>query len=240
MPMISVCMTTYNGEKYILEQLLSILNQLNENDEIVISDDSSSDQTTTIIENLKDKRIKLLKNNTFRSPIFNLENALKNSSGNYIFLADQDDIWFQNKIEEMSKHITTNNVVMSDATLVDLELNVTSNSLNSWRHYRSGFFKNLYKSRYLGCCMAFSDNFKSKILPFPKNIKAHDVWIGLYAELSDKVTYIPLQLIKYRRHESNYSTASLISKNSILTMISYRVYFFIQILVRFIKNTFLK
>ena len=230
-------MTTYNGEKYILEQLTSILNQLGKDDEIVISDDSSSDQTINIIENLNDNRIKLLKNNTFRSPIFNLENALKNASGNFIFLADQDDIWLPNKIVEMCKHITSNNVVMSDAMLVDLELNVISNSLNSWRHYRSGFLKNLYKSRYLGCCMAFSDNFKSKIIPFPKNIKAHDVWIGLYAELSDEVKYLSLQLIKYRRHENNYSTASLKSENGILTMISYRFYFFIQIIVRFIKNS---
>ena len=62
--MISVCMATYNGEKYIKEQLSSILNQLSEKDEIIISDDSSTDKTVEIIESFQDKRIKILKNNT--------------------------------------------------------------------------------------------------------------------------------------------------------------------------------
>ena len=70
--MISVCMGTYNGEKYIREQIQSILSQLNENDEIIISDDSSTDQTISIIEEFEDLRIKLFESNTYRSPIYNL------------------------------------------------------------------------------------------------------------------------------------------------------------------------
>lgn len=233
--MISVCMTTYNGEKYISEQILSILQQLGENDEIVISDDSSSDQTIEIIENFKDNRIILLKENNYRSPIFNLENALKHAKGDFIFLADQDDIWLPNKICETLKHINENNVVMTDALLVDEYLNVLSPTLDTWRIYKPGFIRNLYRYRYLGCCMAFHKKKLKQILPFPKNIQAHDVWIGLLAELYGGLKYLPIQLIKYRRHGNNYSGVSTKSKRSVAFMISYRIYFLVFTLIRICK-----
>ena len=84
--MISVCIATYNGEKYIKEQMISILKQLSEKDEIIISDDSSTDRTIEIIENIKDSRIKILKNRKFSQPSLNFENALKSSKGDIIFL----------------------------------------------------------------------------------------------------------------------------------------------------------
>ena len=90
--MISVCMATYNGEKYIEEQLKSILSQLGENDEVIVSDDSSTDNTLAIVESFNDVRIKIFPNNKFHSPIFNFENALKQATGDYIFLSDQDDV----------------------------------------------------------------------------------------------------------------------------------------------------
>ena len=237
--MISVCMTTFNGEKYIKAQLFSILKQMGENDEIIISDDSSSDHTIEIIEEIDDKRIILLKGNRFNSPIFNLENALKHSIGDYIFLADQDDIWLPNKVKETIKHINKNNVVMSDAMLVDEQLNIKSSTLDSWRIYKSGFFRNLWKNRYLGCCMAFHREKLNHILPFPKKIKAHDVWIGLLAELSGGLIYLPIPLIKYRRHENNFSTVGNKSKNSNLLKFTYRFHFIIITLSRTLKCYFL-
>ena len=80
-------MTSYNGEKHIHEQLSSILDQLSLDDEVIISDDGSKDDTIKIIESFRDDRIKLYKDNNFRSPIFNLENGLKKAQGEYIFLA---------------------------------------------------------------------------------------------------------------------------------------------------------
>jgi len=89
--MISVCIATYNGEKYIKEQLDSIINQLDKNDEIIISDDGSSDNTIKIIESYKDGRIVLYKN-SFKNVVLNFEFAIDKSKGDYIFLSDQDDI----------------------------------------------------------------------------------------------------------------------------------------------------
>ncbi|MDE5758415.1 MAG: glycosyltransferase, partial [Allobaculum sp.] len=91
--MISVCIATYNGERYIETQIRSILDQLNEDDEIIISDDSSTDRTLDIIRSLNDSRIKLFAGNKFHSRTFNFENALKQATGDFIFLSDQDDIW---------------------------------------------------------------------------------------------------------------------------------------------------
>ncbi len=233
--MISVCLTTYNGEKYIQEQVISILNQLNEDDEIIISDDSSQDKTISVLESINDKRIRILKDNTFKSPIYNLENALKEAKGDFIFIADQDDVWLPNKIKETLTCLTHDNVVMSDAILCDGNLNVKSKSLDSWRKYKSGFIRNLYMSRYLGCCMAFHKDLLKTILPFPRKLQAHDVWIGLLAELKGNLTYIPIPLIKYRRHDNNFSSASNKSKNSLLYKITYRLHFFFITIFRVCK-----
>jgi len=100
MERISVCMATYNGEKYIYDQLQSILTQLSENDEVIISDNYSSDKTIEIIELFNDPRIKIYFLKKGKS-IKNFENALLHASRDYIFLADQDDIWLPGKVQIM-------------------------------------------------------------------------------------------------------------------------------------------
>ena len=97
--MISVCIATYNGEKYIKQQLLSILKQIKVNDEIIISDDHSTDKTFNIIKSFNDTRIKFFLNNKGKGYTRNFENALEKAHGDIIFLSDQDDIWIDNKVE---------------------------------------------------------------------------------------------------------------------------------------------
>lgn len=100
---VSVCMATYNREKFIKEQLDSILCQLGDNDELIISDDNSTDKTVEIINSYYDNRIKIYKNQLFNSPIFNFENAIKYATGDIIVRADQDDIWEYDKLEIVQK-----------------------------------------------------------------------------------------------------------------------------------------
>lgn len=97
--MISVCMAAYNGEKYIKDQLSSILKQIGPNDEVVISDDGSKDKTKNIVDSLNDTRIRYVENRNKHGFTHNFENALRLAQGDYIFLADQDDIWLDNKEE---------------------------------------------------------------------------------------------------------------------------------------------
>jgi glycosyltransferase involved in cell wall biosynthesis len=230
--MISVCVTTFNGEKYIREQLNSILSQININDEVIISDDSSMDDTIDIIESLKDSRMRLLKNNNFRSPIFNIENALKNAVGDYIFLADQDDIWLPNKVETVVKYLQKYDCVVSDARIIDVNDNIICDSFIKKNKSRKGFFHNLIKNGYLGCCMAFNKKILKHALPFPANIPMHDMWIGLIAEIFGETLFLNESLISYRRHGLNFSMTSEKSKNSLTIKARFRIVLLFNLIKR--------
>lgn len=233
--MISVCMPTFNGEKYIKEQLDSILMQLDISDEIIISDDSSTDRTVQIIESINDSRIKLLKNNKFFSPIFNLENALKVAKGDIILLADQDDIWEQNKVNVMINHLKYYDIVVSDCSIIDAKGNEIKSSFFKLLNSRKGFLKNLTINTFLGCCMGFKSDILRYALPFPKKIPMHDIWIGLLGEIFGKTYFVKDKLVKYRRHDNNASFSSTKSEYSLLFKISYRIRTICLIFARVLK-----
>src|ERR1700722_16776290 len=94
----SICMATYNGERHIYKQVKSILDQISPQDEVIVSDDYSIDGTIDILKSFNDARIKIFTNEHKKGPVGNFENALSKASGDIIFLADQDDEWFSNKI----------------------------------------------------------------------------------------------------------------------------------------------
>ena len=97
---ISVCIATYNGEKFIQKQIKSILSQISLNDEVIVVDDLSSDNTVKIIESLNDKRIKIYLNNKNQREVYSFNRAIELAKNNFIFLSDQDDIW----IGDMNSH----------------------------------------------------------------------------------------------------------------------------------------
>ena len=164
--MVSVCIATYNGAKYLKEQLESILCQLTESDEVVVSDDGSCDGTVELIRNYKDSRIHFFPNERRKGIVGNFENALLNASGEYIFLADQDDVWFPRKVQLCLKGLESNDLVLHDAVVVDSELNVLHDSFFTLRNVRRGLWRNLYMNGYIGCCMAFRKEFLKYLLPF--------------------------------------------------------------------------
>lgn len=220
---VSVCIATYNGEKYIAKQLESILSQDLPVDEIIISDDSSTDRTVDIIKSYSDIRITLLENNKFRSPIFNFENALKYATGAVFFLSDQDDIWLPSKVRVLREYLRHYDLVISDASLIDASCCVVEDSFYKLRSSGSGFLKNLYSNTYLGCCMAFNRKVLEKALPFPTNIPMHDMWLGMIAEIFGKTLFCSETLVYYRRHSSNASPAAIgTSCYNIIDMISFR------------------
>lgn len=204
--MISVCIPTYNGEKYIHQQIESILFQLSANDEIIISDDSSIDSTLEIIKSFNDERIRIFSGNTFHSPIYNLEYALKQAKGDFIFLSDQDDIWTKDKVKICLKELENNNLVIHDAIIVDSDGNELFPSFYKLNHTKFGKFFNLIKNGYIGCCIAFNSRILQTVLPFPTNIPMHDSWIGNIAAFKyGHVKFITEKLILYRRHNNNAS-----------------------------------
>ena len=221
--MISVCVATYNCEKFIREQIDSILCQLSSDDEIIVSDDGSTDGTIVIINCIGDKRIRIIEGPRKHSPTFNFENALKEAKGDYIFLADQDDVWKTNKVEVCMKWLQKYDCVVSDAEVTDSNLNPLYPSLYAIMQVRQGHIYNtVWKNGYTGCCMAFRRNILEASLPFPKDIPMHDIWIGNVAAYKYNVKFIPDKLILFRRHKETISCNGKGSKYSIWQQMKFR------------------
>ena len=222
--MISVCIATYNGERYIRQQIESIVCQLNVDDEIIVSDDGSTDGTLDIVKGIGDKRIKIIEGPGRKSPILNFECALKASKGDFIFLSDQDDVWKPDKVEICMKWLKTYHCVVSDAEVTDNRLKPLYPSLYTIMQVRQGrIYNTIWKNGYTGCCMAFRRNVLEASLPFPKDIPMHDIWIGNVAAYKYNVIFIPDRLIHFRRHENTISCNGKGSKFTIWQQMKFRL-----------------
>ena len=224
--MISVCMATYNGEKYIREQLISILKQIGKNDEVIVSDDGSVDGTLKVIKSINDSRIKIHINTGQHGFTHNFENSLKYAKGDYIFLSDQDDIWQDNKVKIIMEYLEKYDLVIHDCRTVDNEMNILQDSRFDFFNIKKGFLRHLIKSRYLGCCMAFNKNVLKAIMPFPKNDKLveHDIWIAAVGLLYFKTALVKQPLILYRRHGGNVSDGGFEKGYSLGNKLLRRIY----------------
>ena len=230
--MISVCMATYNGEAYLKEQIESILENITEEDELIISDDGSCDHTLDIVKNYMDMypNIRFVKGPQ-KGVIKNFESAIRQAKGEYIFLSDQDDIWESDKVEKVLACFQNNKcqVVVHDACIIDGEGRQLEQSFYALRGSRAGLLKNLIKNSYLGCCMAFSAEITEKILPFPEKIEMHDWWIGLVADTAHASVFISDSLVRYRRHDHNVSH---MYRHPVKIMIENRIRFIVHLLIR--------
>jgi glycosyltransferase involved in cell wall biosynthesis len=219
---ISIAMASYNGEKFIHKQLKSIINQLDEKDEIIISDNGSSDNTIEIIKSFSDDRIMLL-HNPIKGVIKNFENALKNTTGDIIFLSDQDDVWLPQKINTVKKCLENYDLAVSDCMVVDDEENILESSFFKIKKSGVGVIKNLKENTYLGCCMAFTKDLLKLALPFPEKIPMHDIWLGFIADIFFKPCFINDKLVLYRRHSGNASFTAGRSGFSLYQKINFRI-----------------
>lgn len=242
--MISVCLASYNGEKYIEEQIRSIISQLSQEDELIISDDGSTDKTLAIIDKINDNRIKVHSHSPININVghhslshykvtYNFENALSLATGDYIFLADQDDIWEPDKVEVTISALQNYILVMSNYSIIDGNGEELQNSFYTTNPIHHNFIHNLIKTPFHGCCMAFRKEFLAEILPFPSEMVMHDNWIGLYANWKNyKIGYIEKPLIKYRRHQFNVSPSARESTNPLWFKLWYRTILAYQIIRR--------
>lgn len=228
--MISVCIATYNGEKYIEEQLRSILCQIGEEDEVVLSDDGSSDRTLEIVTALKDDRIKLFHHKKEQAPVRfrfdyttrNFNFAIQQAKGDYIFLADQDDVWLPRKVEVTMKVLQRADIAISDCKVTDGDLNVVLQSRFGGRKQSVGLMHNTIKPGNPGCCMAFNKRVAEKIMPIPPCGVAQDVWFAVLGNMYFPVEFIYEPLILFRRHEGNVSSSMGKSHDSVSYRLSYR------------------
>jgi len=239
---ISVCIATYNGEKYIKEQLDSILCQIGENDEIIISDDGSTDKTVEIIKRYEDNRIILLqhkrepkfKNYPFYKVSKNFENALNHASGDLIFLADQDDIWLKEKVATVKQKMGSSLLLLHDCIVVDKAGKNLSFSYFEINKSGLGVFSNIVNCSFLGCCIIIRKKLLEYVLPFPHYPIPHDIWLGLIADWKKKALIIDDKLVLYRRHENNVSVSSKKSHANFTYKIRYRFFITFALMKRMI------
>lgn len=200
-------MTTYNGSEYLKQQLESFMNQSVLPHELIICDDMSTDDTLEIINEFKKKspfEVKLFVNKCNLGYAANFNKSISHTSGDLIFLSDQDDVWFNNKIEVMLEHVICNQnylLFMNDAELTDHNLS-TTNLTKLGQIRSSGLNENDF---VMGCCCCIKREFLDFTLPIPKGINAHDNWLVYIAIYLDIRSINNITLQYYRRHDNNES-----------------------------------
>jgi glycosyltransferase involved in cell wall biosynthesis len=232
---ISVCLASYNGEKYIKEQVDSILKELRPCDELIIVDDKSSDNTVNIIKKIDDTRIKLHEKNTNEGVIKTFEQAIILSTGDIIFLSDQDDIWTDGRVNIMTKALLEENVflVCSNFSCFGSINRIPKKSIN-WLVFEDSkkYWKNIWniflgKSNYYGCVMAFKREMINIILPMPNFLESHDLWIAMSGNILKSNIHIEDITLKRRIHNNNVS----LRKRNIIKKVIVRIKFILSFFI---------
>lgn len=223
---ISVCMASYNGQAYIRQQIESILSQLGADDELVVVDDASTDGTAGVVSSHEDPRIRLIRQPVNVGYTRNFERALREARGKYIILSDQDDIWLPGRVEAAMDALRDSDYVLTNCKTTNENLEVIRESWFEDFAIQGGFVRQLFRSRYLGCCAAFRAEILPAILPFPPrpDLVEHDTWIASVAELYFRVRLVDEPLILYRRHSSNTSLGGVDRGYPLWNKIYRRVY----------------
>ena len=236
---VSVCIATFNGEKYIKEQLDSILAQIASCDEVIVCDDGSSDATLSIISSFEDIRIRIFKNPIRLGHVKNFEQALTLSVGEYIFLSDQDDIWLPGRAKEMLKLLSEKpniSLIASNFHMID-EAGIL---IGEFRKLKSIYkFKAvniglilLGRMPYFGCTFLLNRSILSYCLPIPSGVESHDVWIALIANLFGNVINMPGATLNHRIHSRNVTVKK---RRSLLVIFKSRTRLLIALLIRSLK-----
>lgn len=222
---IDVLMATYNGEKYLKEQIESILNQTYKDIRLIISDDCSTDDTVNILKKYEkqDSRVKIYYQKNNLGYVKNFEFLLKKVENDLFMLSDQDDVWLPEKIEKSLKTLKEQNAdfVFGDLEVVDRDLNTVYSSFGDYMLLDRKIKKYIdsYKVNYLyncvtGCTILSKKEYIKDMLPIPCFSKylVHDHWMALMVIINDgKLAYIKEKLIKYRQHGENQIGTNKIS-----------------------------
>lgn len=215
MSTVDIAMATYNGEKYISEQIDSIINQNYQNWKLYISDDGSMDDTVKIIKNFvsKDNRIELVNTERQGGVIQNFNKALEHTDAEFIVLSDQDDLWPKNRLEmlvtKISNHSGKNQprLIFTDLTLINetgeiiAESFYKENSLNPLQNVER--YNLLWNSTVYGCTTIMNRALLDMVLPIPTNAHMHDQWLAMKAHQNKGLVFFDVPTVLYRQHSEN-------------------------------------
>ncbi len=238
---ISVCMATYNGEKYLSQQLQSILEQLGDDDEVIIVDDCSTDGTVETVKLLGDHRISVHVNDRNRREVFSFSRAILLAKNEFIFLSDQDDIWLLGRATLMQQHliksgasVVTSNFewVNASGESIDVPYDGVA-SCDSKKHLKNIVDIFVGKTNYFGCAMALRREFAHVIAPIPSFVESHDLWIALASNLAGSNAHLDESTFLKRKHTNN--ATSTVSTRSLYRKLRSRVVFAMSLIVLFVR-----
>lgn len=207
-PLVSIVVATFNGAKYLSEQLNSINSQTYSNIEIIIQDDASTDETISIIKNFEfifPVHVEI--NNENIGFVRNFERGLKRANGEYIALCDQDDIWVDSKIELLISKINDFDLIHSDCKLIDESGIVIREFWKKPETVRSKFEELAFANSITGCTALITKRLVNDALPFPDEVGYHDWWLAICAIRGNGIKYVAEALVLYRQHQ-NQDTAA--------------------------------
>ncbi|MEI7817009.1 MAG: glycosyltransferase [Desulfuromonadales bacterium] len=241
---VSVCIAVYNGELFIEEQIQSILCQLRVDDELILVNDASPDSSMKIASTINDHRIKIINMDKNRGHISAFETGIKAALGEIIFLADQDDIWYPEKIVTVLQYFESNsevayvyhNLRRVDEVGVPLLGNFPTHRARNW--YSLPFLlSHFVRPQIFGCGSAFSRRVLPIALPFPAEVYAHEHWLATCSSMVGRVQFISEVLVDYRQHGSNQSPKARLPVLKSLRMRIMLLTLLIKALIMRIKHT---
>lgn len=208
---VDILLATYNGEKYLKEQIDSILHQTYPDFRLLIRDDGSTDKTLEIIRSYADPRITLLENRTNGGVIHNFSSLLQSSFAPYVFFADQDDVWAADKVEKMLEVARAFDegkplLLYHDMEVVDRNLKPIAPSFMRFAKLNpraSSLNRLLMQNNVTGAAALVNHALIEKALPIPSSAMMHDHWLALIASAFGDILYVNDRFIKYRQHGSN-------------------------------------
>lgn len=202
-------MAVYNGAAFLRPQVESILAQLRAQDELIVVDDGSTDDSPGVLQGIRDARLHLHRNERNLGVVKAFERALSLAGGDIVFLSDHDDLWLAGKVDKALEVFASHpevTMVLSDAIVIDEEGRTLNESFFSVRgRFARGFVRNFLKNKYLGCTLSFRRAMLEKFLPIPHDVPMHDIWFGLLNEIYGRTFFIDEPLVAYRRHRRNAS-----------------------------------
>lgn len=222
-PIVAILLATYNGERFLRQQLDSILAQTYQDFEIYISDDCSTDATLEIIKqyhsNFPDKVFFSVNDKNLGS-VENFELLIKNCFAKYIAISDQDDVWKLDKLEKQMKYMleheslnskNTPCLIHSDLQMIDQKNNVIKESFLKYRKIflpeKKALNRIISHNGIMGCTILMNEALVKQILPFPEKLDVHDYWIAIVNEIIGTRITINEQLVLYRIHDNNVSNS---------------------------------
>lgn len=215
-------MATYNGARYLPAQIDSILAQLRPGDEFLVADDGSTDGTLDLLAGYG-PALRVVATGRVGGVVANFSRALSEAHGELILLADQDDVWLAGRVEAMCAALGRCDLVLTDAQVCDEALRPTAKTLFAQIGAANGFWRNLLRSSFVGCCMGFRRELLRGVLPMPPMTPWHDWLIGLVGCLRGRVCLIDTPTLLYRRHGSNASATGEASGNRLWRKVALRV-----------------